>query len=63
MELNAQLIKCRESLKKNKLYQVSKEAPVVTWREEHADSEPEIVDLEFRVPREEIGRASCRERV
>lgn len=52
MELNAQLIKCRESLKKNKLYQVSKEAPVVTWREEHADSEPEIVDLEFRVPRE-----------
>lgn len=30
MELNAQLIKYRESLKKNKLYQVSKEAPVVT---------------------------------
>lgn len=50
MELNAQLIKCQESLKKNKLYQVSEDNPIVTWQEEHLDSEPEIVDLAYSMP-------------
>lgn len=52
MELNAQLIKCQERLKKNKLYQVTADVPIVSWKEEHADSEPEIVELEFCVPKE-----------
>ncbi len=50
MELNVQLMRSRESLKKNKLCQVSVENPVVTWKEEHEDSEPEIVDLAFHIP-------------
>lgn len=51
MELNVQSIKSRERLKRNKLYQVSADDPVITWQEEHADSEPEIVDLEFHIPK------------
>lgn len=50
MELNVQLINSGDSLKKNKLYQVSVDDPVVTWKEEHEDSEPEIVDLSFHIP-------------
>lgn len=50
MELNVQSIKSQERLKRNKLYQVSADDPVITWIEEHTDSEPEIVDIEFNVP-------------
>lgn len=50
MELNAQPYKGQESLKKNKLYQITFEYPVVTVKEEHEDSKPEIVDLEFDIP-------------
>ncbi len=50
MELNVQLISSRERLKKNKLYQISADDPVITWKEEHTDSEPEIVDLAFHIP-------------
>lgn len=50
MELNVQLISSQERLKRNKLYQVSVDDPVIMWKEEHEDSEPEIVDLAFHIP-------------
>ncbi len=52
MELNVQPVKGQECLKKNKLYQVCAKAPVITWQEEHQDSEPEIADLDFQIPNE-----------
>lgn len=52
MELNVQLISSGETLKRNKLYQVSVDNPVIMWKEEHKDSEPEIIALAFHIPKQ-----------
>ena len=51
MRWNTQKLKEGEPLKKNKLYELTAEQPIATFMEEHDDSEPEIVDVEVKMPK------------
>lgn len=50
MEWNTQKLRAGEKLKKNKLYELTEENPAAVFTEEHEDSVPEVVEVEFRLP-------------
>lgn len=50
MRWNTQQIRDSNELKSNKLYELDAEHRTATVVEQHEDSEPEIVDLEFHIP-------------
>lgn len=55
MKWNTQKLKEGEYLKKNKLYELSENQRTAVFREEHEDSIPELVEIEFQIP--QCGRA------
>lgn len=50
MKRNTQRLKEGEHLKKNKLYELSENKRTAVFREEHEDSIPELVEIEFQIP-------------